>query len=201
MNVIARFDRTIADRKAVWDSYSAKADADPVGFFSSKKNRRNIPVWSEADRQFCALAEGAGNIRNYEERPDLLMISDCGHTIPFVVDFRLTLRSSILADERTILIGFAVCADENKDEKRIIARAQRQCALRGENLVHFPRAEFSKRYVPDAHRHESCQPVISWDQFMSQERVIGNEQGAPDERNGQAFAHRQRRPVTILMRR
>jgi hypothetical protein len=118
--------------ETVWNAHEAKADADPVGSFASRKNGRFIPVFSPRDDRFCGLAEHAARITSYEERPDLLMLDDNGRMVPFVVDF------AVMMDRRRILVALSLTGKTPcEEEARILMLAKAHCAWRGAEFVHI----------------------------------------------------------------
>ena len=124
----------IAD--AIRRAYVGKSEADPHGSFVSLKNLRDIPVWSDADRRFCEMADRCPRIVSYEERPDILILDDRGHAVPFVIDF------AVVMDGRRSLVGLSLRFPfPDATEAHYVRLARTLCAMKGEEFVSLSRAD------------------------------------------------------------
>ena len=99
--------------------------------FESRKNRRTLPVWAPRDHKFCEIAERAGDILSFEDRPDILSLTYGGRDVFYVVDFRVTTARS------TILVGLSLFGQPGHvSEACVHELAKADCARRGKKFVH-----------------------------------------------------------------
>ena len=131
-----------ATAEAIRRAYLRKSEADPRGSFVSRKNGRGIPVWSYADYRFCEMAERCPRIVSYEAQPDILILDDRGHFVPFVIDFLVDL------DTRLVLVGLPLgFTFPEAMEARYVGLARTQCMMDGKEFVHLPGSTF----MPETH--------------------------------------------------
>ena len=145
---------------AIRRAYVGKSEADPHGSFVSLKNLRDIPVWSDADRRFCEMAERCPRIVSYRERPEILVLDDRGHAVPFVVNFL------VVMDGRRFLVGLSLgLMFPDAAEARYVGLARTRCAMDGEEFVHLSRVDLGMSPVtPDAldGRNPSAAPYLEF---------------------------------------
>ena len=128
--------RSTANAEAIRRAYVEKSEADPRGRFVSRKNGRGIPVWSDADHRFCEMAERCPRIVSYQEQPDILILDDRGHPVPFVIDFLVHL------DTRLVLVGLPLGSKFPEGvEARYVGLARTRCAMDGKDFVHVSHAD------------------------------------------------------------
>ena len=122
-----------ATAEAIRRACLRKSEADPRGRFVSRKNGRGIPVWSDADYRFCEMAERCPRIVSYEAQPDILILDDLGHPVPFVIDFLVDL------DTRLVLVALPLGSTfPEAAESRYVGLARTQCMMAGKEFVHLP---------------------------------------------------------------
>ena len=134
--------RPTATTEAIRRAYVEKSEADSWGRFVSRKNGRAIPVWPYADYRFCEMAERCPRIVSYEAQPDILILNDRGHPVPFVIDFLVDL------DTRLVLVGLPLGSTfPEAMEARYVGLARTQCMMAGKDFVHLPGSTF----MPETH--------------------------------------------------
>lgn len=119
-----------APPSSIWQAFHAKAEAEHLRSFVSRKNRRALPVWGELDLWFCEFAESSPSILCYEERPELIILDDRRRAVPFVADFRVTTREGHFS----VVLSYSA-RPANHEEKRIIRLAEVYCLAHGEELL------------------------------------------------------------------
>ena len=125
--------RSTAAAEAIRRAYVEKSEADPRGSFVSRKNGRGIPVWSHADYRFCKMAERCPRIVSYQAQPDILILDDRGHFVPFVIDFLVDL------DTRLVLVGLPLGSMfPEAAQARYVGLARTQCTNDGKEFMHLP---------------------------------------------------------------
>lgn len=122
-----------ATTEAIRRAYVEKSEVDPWGRFVSRKNGRGIPVWTDADYEFCEMAEWCPRIVSYQAQPDILILDDGGHLVPFVIDFLVDL------DTRLVLVGLPLGSKFPEGvEDRYVGLARTQCTNKGKDFVYLP---------------------------------------------------------------
>ena len=139
---------------AIRRAYVEKSEADTHEDFVSWKNLRDIPAWSDADRRFCEMAERCPRIESYQERPDILILDDRGHAVPFVVDFL------VVMDGRRYLVGLSLgFAFPEAAEARYVRLARTRCAMDGEEFVHLSGSTLMPEMYPVRDEPDALPPL------------------------------------------